>query len=126
MKLNKSYFIIGIILLVISSILIIKNKIINNENNISIKCNNNYLSITKKDIYKINNYLKKEKLSKNDNMVKCMPQNTYIIEYNDYTLTFDNTDCTIYLYNNKTYENYQTTLSSDLKNYVKKICKKEN
>lgn len=118
---NKIY-IIGIIILVLIGAFFIINKS-SKDNNINIKCNNNIITLSKSDKKALNNYLKKEKLIKNENIVKCKAYGKYTIEYNDSKILFDENVCVIELYNNKTMENYQTSLSNDLINYVKNICK---
>ena len=118
---NKIYIIVIILVVIIIGIFILKNKS-PKDNNINLKCNNNYVSLTKNDKKVLGNYLSKEKLSKNIETVKCKAYGTYTIEYNDSKIIFDETVCVIELYNEKTLENYQTTLSNDLINYVKNIC----
>ena len=116
---NKIY-IIGIIILVLIGVFFIINKS-SKDNNINIKCNNNIITLSKNDKKILNNYLKNEELSKDESAQNCSINGTYVIEFNDISLKFDN-DCGVYLNNNKTYENYNTSLSNDLINYVKNIC----
>ena len=122
MKPNRSYFIIGMVLILVGCVFFFKNKIFNSKELINIKCNNNYAELSNSDIKKLNVFLKNEKLLKNNNTVNCVTNDEYVIEYNDYTLSFDNDLCTVQLNNNKTYENYQTTLNNELTNYVKDVC----
>lgn len=122
MKQSKSYFIIGLVLILVGCILFFKNKIFDSKNIIKIRCNNNYVELSNSNIKKLNLFLKNEKLLKNNDIVKCMPNNKYIIEYNNYTLSFDDNMCVVQLNNNSTYENYQTTLKKELTDYVKNIC----
>lgn len=123
LTLNKTYFIIGAILLIVGSIFILKNKVFNNDYDVKLSCNNNFKELSDSNKKEIDNYMKTEKLKKNSESVKCMPTNQYVLYYKEYEVTFDDTDCSTYFYNNKTKENYQTTIKDDLKNYIKNICK---
>ena len=121
LKFNNKIYIIGIVIAILIVIFFAKDKF-RKDSVINVRCNNNIVSLSKNNKKVLNNYLKKEKLTKNENQVKCKAYGEYLIEYNDTKIIFDNDLCAIELYNNKTQENYQTSLSNDLTNYVKNIC----
>ena len=117
---KNKFYIIGIIILVLIGAFFIINKS-SKDNNINIKCNNNIITLSKNDKKILNNYLNNENFSKDESGENCSVSGAYVIEYNNISLEFDD-NCGVYLNNNKTYENYNTSLSNDLINYVKNIC----
>lgn len=121
MKSGKIYYIIGIILLLIIIVFFVKDKFMNN-NVISVRCNNKIVTLSKSDKKMLNNYLKNENFSKDESAQSCNINGTYVIEYDNISLKFDDNNCSVFLNNNKTFENYNTSLSNDLINYVKNIC----
>ena len=116
---NKIYIIV-IVIVVVIGIFFVKDKFMNHRV-ISVRCNNKIVALSKSDKKMLDKYLKNEDFSKDESAQSCSISGVYAIEYNDISLKFDN-DCGVYLNNNKTYENYNTSLSNDLINYVKNIC----
>ena len=82
--------------------------------------NGTLINLNKNDTDSINTYMNQESFSKSG--ISCVTGNTYKLVYNEIEISFDNKACVFYQ-NNNTKENYITSISDNLYNYITNISK---
>lgn len=130
---KNKYYVILLALVSIISIIFITTKIDTNNNSStklyykinSADLNYKQLKLTKEELTKINNYLKKEKFDKLSDTYKCMPIGEYKIVFSDNELVFDGDDsCIAYLKERKN-EERQVLINDDFRSYVNNLVKEK-
>ena len=129
---KNKYYVILLALVSIISIVFITTKIDTNNSYTklyykinSVDSNYKQLKLTKEELTKINNYLKKEKFDKLSDTYKCMPIGEYKIVFSDNELVFDGDDsCIAYLKERKN-EERQVLINDDFRSYVNNLVKKK-
>ena len=130
---KNKYYVILLVLFSIISIIFITTKIDTNNNSYtklyykinSVDSNYKQLKLTKEELTKINNYLKKKKFDKLSDTYKCMPIGEYKIIFSDNELVFDGDDsCVAYLKEGKSKER-QVMINDDFRSYVNNLVKEK-
>lgn len=120
---KNSVFTLVMVLLVLGFVAIkFLPSILNSNNNSKTEFykNGTFINLNKNDTNSITTYMKQELFSKSG--ISCVTGNTYKLIYNEIEISFDNKACVFYQ-NNNTKENYITSISDSLYNYIANISK---